>query len=175
MTYTIKLRQITLNKNNNNGGDVATQDVPGDYSPKKCNGSDVADTPFPKRSRIEEVLVKSSIWKKQTLRDIEQKRAQAASATDEPDPETARLLTRLSAQLEARNDEISRLRRALSKLRGEKSMQDRAPRRELELRQAELASLQDAYHQFEKESDSLLSELSRQNERLRQGCRPDTA
>jgi chromosome segregation ATPase len=169
------LRQITLNKNNKNGGDVATQDVPDNCVPKKCNGSGVADTPLPKRSRIEEALVKSSLWKKQTLRDIEQKRARAASTANEPDPETARLLTRLSAQLEERNDEISRLRRVLSKLRDEKSMLDRAHRRELERRQAELTSLQDAYHQFEKEADSLLSELSRQNERLRKECRPDSA
>lgn len=153
---------------------MATPDLPDDHPAGNGGDDGAANTQSPGRSRIAETLVKSSIWKQQTLRDIEQKRALAASAPDEPDPETARLLRRLSAQLEQRNDEISRLRRALSKLRGEKSLRDRAHQRELERRRAELERLQDAYDQFEKESDSLLSELSRQNERLRKEGRPDT-
>ena len=154
---------------------MATPELPDDQSPENGGDDNLANTRVPGRSRIAETLVKSAIWKKQTLRDIEQKRALVATASDDPDPETARLLTRLSAQLEERNDEIGRLRRALSKLHGEKSLLDRAHQRELELRQAELECLQDAYDQFEKESDSLLAELSRQNERLRAECRPDTA
>ena len=113
------------------------------------------------------MLVKSPLWKKQTLRDIELTRALSASESTDPDTQTARMFYRLSAQLDERNDEIERLQRAISKLEDEKSQLDSARQLETELHRAELRQLQDAYDQFEKESDSLLSELSQQNERLR--------
>lgn len=88
---------------------------------------------------------------------------------------TVRLLTRLSAQLHERNDEVERLRRAITRLEDEKSRLDRAHERELEQRLAELEHLRNAYDQFEKESDRLLSEHGRQNERLREECRQQNA
>ena len=121
----------------------------------------------PDRSRLEQMLVKSPLWKKQTLRDIELTRALSASESTDPDTQTARMFYRLSEQLDERNDEIERLQRAISKLEDEKSQLDSARQLETELHRAELRQLQDAYDQFEKESDSLLSELSQQNERLR--------
>ena len=79
----------------------------------------------------------------------------------------ARLIFRLTAQLDERNEEIDRMRQIVSKLQAEKSDLDSAHKRELEEQRDELARMQDAYDQFEKESDGLLAELSQQNESLR--------
>ena len=145
---------------------MATPDLPQGHSPASNDDGEAPDARFPDRSRLEETLVKSSIWKKNTLRDIEDTRVLSVSLSNDPDTETARLLSRLSAQLEERNDEIERLRRAVSKLEKEKSRLDREHQRELDEHRTELELLQDAYDQFEQESDSLLAELSQQNERL---------
>ena len=83
------------------------------------------------------------------------------------------MLARLSAQLNERNDEVEQLRRTVSQLKNEKSELNRAYEQKLALRQSELQELQAAYNQFEKESDDLLSELSRKNERLIDECRHD--
>jgi hypothetical protein len=99
------------------------------------------------------------MWKKQTLRDIEYTRTLAANESNDRDTQTARLIFRLSAQLDERNDEIERLQRTVSKLETEKARLRSAHRRELELQRSELERLQDAYNQFEKESDSLLADL----------------
>ena len=145
---------------------MATPDRPQSRSPGHSDNNSAANAQLPDRSRLEETLVKSRIWKKQTLRDIELTRALAASESSDRDTQTDRMVFRLSAQLDERNDEIERLRRAVSKLEDEKSQLDCVRQRELELHRTELKELQDAYDQFEKESDSLLSELSQQNERL---------
>jgi hypothetical protein len=150
---------------------MATPDRSQDRSPGHSDDNSASDAQSPDRSRLEETLVKSAIWTKQTLRDIEHTRALAASESSDRDTQAERMFFRLSAQLDERNDEIERLRRAISKLEEEKSQRDCAHQRELELHRAELKQLQDAYDQFEKESDSLLSELSQQNERLLDECR----
>ena len=150
---------------------MATPDLPQGKSPDYSDDGNASNTEIPDRSRLEETLVKSPMWKKQTLRDIEFTRTLAASEANDSDTQTARFIFRLSAQLDERNDEIERLRLAVSKLENEKTRQDREHRRQLELQRAELEQLQDAYDQFEKESDSLLSELGRQNERLLAECR----
>ncbi|MDJ0700855.1 MAG: hypothetical protein QNJ07_13455 [Woeseiaceae bacterium] len=149
---------------------MATPDLPQRRSPGQSN-DDPSAARIPQRSRLEETLVKSSIWKRKTLRDIEYNRALAASESDDEGMQTARLIFRLSAQLDERNDEIERLRLAVSKLETEKSRLSLEHRQELESQQAELERLQGAYDQFEKESDSLLSELGQQNERLLHECR----
>lgn len=108
------------------------------------------------------------------MRNIERNEAlqQLETKKQERDTdETAKMLARLSIKLDERNHEIERLRKALSALKNEKSQLDRAHRRAVELHQAELQQLQDAYDQFEKESDGLLSELGEQNERLINECR----
>lgn len=154
---------------------MTTRDFPQGHSPGHSDDGNGSAARFPDRSRIEETLVKSAIWKKQTLRKIADDRQLPASESQDRDARTASLLARLSAQLHERNDEVERLRRANTKLANEKSHLDRAHERELELRLAELESLQDAYDQFEKESDRLLSELDRRNERLRDECRRQNA
>ena len=123
------------------------------------------------RSRLEQTVVKSSLWQKQTLRDIELTRTLAANESGDMNTQIARMFVRLSAQLDERNDEIERLRRSVRQLEREKSELDRALRRELESHKAELEQLQSAYDQFEKESDSLLSQLGQQNEQLLAECR----
>ena len=150
---------------------MATPDRSQGRSPGHIDDNSASNAQSPDRSQLEETLVKSAIWTKQTLRDIERTRALAASESSDPDAQTERMLFRLSAQLDERNDEIERLRQAISKLEDEKSRLDSVHRRELEQHRADLQQLQDAYDQFEKESDSLLSELGQQNERLLAECR----
>ena len=139
---------------------MATPDNPQGPSPAHGDDNKESSPRVPQRSRLEETLVKSSIWKKQTLGSIEQNRVLGLTASNDSDVQTARLLSRLSAQLDERNDEIDRLRREISKLENEKSELSRAHAQELEARRIELHALQDAYDQFEAESDKLLSELS---------------
>lgn len=150
---------------------MASPDRPAGQAPASNDDDSASPAQFPARSRLEETLVKSSLWKKQTLRDIEITRALADNEGTDETSRTARLVYRLSAQLDERNDEIERLRQMIATLEGEKSRLTREHRRELDDHRAELVRLQDAYDQFERESDSLLSELSQQNERLLGECR----
>jgi len=150
---------------------MANPDLPQGHSRGQGGNSNASNAGFTGQSRLEKVLTKGSLWKKQTLRDVENKRLLAASESNDCDTKTARLLARLSAQLDKRNDEIERLRGTISKLENEKSQLGLAHRRELELNRAELECLQDAYDQFERESDCMLSELGEQNERLLNECR----
>lgn len=126
---------------------------------------------LPDRSKLEKILTKSPQWKRQALRSIGTNAEPMQSDAENSDSKTALLALRLSAQLDERNEEIERLRHAVSKLENEKSKLDLAHRREVEIHQAELARLQDAYDQFEKESDRLLFKLDQQNERLLNECR----
>lgn len=150
---------------------MATPDLPKGHSPDHSDEGSVSSARHPDLSRLEKVLTKSSIWKKQALRKIESDRAAADTDSDDRENKAARVVLRLSAQIQERNDEIERLREAVSRLENEKLRLDRACQREMALHQADLERMQDAYDQFEKESDSLLSELDRQNERLRNECR----
>ena len=150
---------------------MATPDLPEGHSAGHGGEGDASDERVPDRSRLEEILTKSVLWKKQTLRNIEAKRAPAETDFSDGDDTAARLLHRLSAQLEERNNEIQRLRAAVTRLENEKSKLDRAQQRQVALHREELERMQVAYDQFEKESDSLLTELGRKNERLRDECR----
>ena len=157
----------TRNNNYNNCGiTMATSDTQQGQPPRQSANGASANAQIPDRSRLEETLVKSPMWKRQTMREIELNRQMAANESDNREQETARLFFRLSAQLDERNEEVDRLRKALSKLETQKSAMDKAHRRELERQQDELERLQRAYNQFEEESDSLLSELSQKNQRL---------
>ena len=145
---------------------MATQDFPQENSTALSGGSGTRESAEPDRTRLEKTLVKGALWKKQTLREIEFNRTLAAHESKDPKSQTERMIFRLSAQLDERNDEIEQLRSMVSKLRNERTKLALKHRRELEQRQDELQQLQDAYNQFEKESDDVLSELSQKNERL---------
>ena len=154
-------------------------DLPQDHSPDERHSRDTSDAEYSRQSRLEKVLGKGSLWKKNAMRDIQRNEPPEqiktkkieAKKQDRDTDETAKMLARLSIKLDERNLEIERLRKALSALRNEKSQLDRAHRQAVELHQTELQQLQDAYDQFEKESDGLLSELGEQNERLLNECR----
>jgi len=149
-------------------------DLPQGHSPGHGDDSNASDNGFTGQSRLEKVLMKGSLWKKQTLRNVERTQELEGNEAKNREHDTdkmARMFVRLSAQLDERNNEIEQLRQAISSLENEKSQLDRSHQRELESHRAELERLQDAYGQFEKESDSLLSELGEQNERLLNECR----
>lgn len=146
-------------------------DLPQGHSAGHSDETNSSRSGFADRSRLEQVLTKGSLWKKQTLQNIESNNARENSDSDDRESKTAHMLRRLSLQLEERNEEILRLRQTVSILENEKSKLDRTHQREIQLQRAELESLQNAYDQFERESDSLLSELGEQNERLLNECR----
>ena len=148
---------------------MTTPDLPEGQVPGRSDDS--SDARRLNRSRLEKTLVKGALWKQQTLRDIEYNRALAASESNDRDSQNSRFIQRLSALLDERNDEIERLRQSLARLKNEKSQLGRAHKRHVALSRAELVRMQDAFNQFEKESDSLLSELHQQNERLLEKCR----
>lgn len=148
---------------------MTNPDLPQGHSPGQGDDSNAPKDGPSGQSRLERVLTKGSIWKKQTLSNIERnqetKLVEANNREHDTDKMT-RMFVRLSAQLDERNHEIERMRRAISSLESEKFQLGRAHQRELELHRAELERLQEAYDQFETESDSLLTELDEQNERL---------
>ena len=150
---------------------MANRDLPQGHSAGHGDDGNASNAQSPDRTRLEKILTKSPLWKKQTLRNIESQANPVASDAGDRESKTVKLVCRLSAQLEERNEEIQRLRLAVSKLENEKTRLNNAHRREVEMHQAELDRLQDAYDQFEKESDSLLNELGKQNERLLHECR----
>ena len=141
-------------------------DLPQVHPPGQGDDSRSSTPQSSGRSRLEHVLTKGSLCKKQTLQKIEANQAQENAGFDDREAKTAHLLRRVSAQLEERNEEILKLRQTVSILENEKTKRDRTHQQEIELQRAELKSLQEAYDQFERESDSLLSELGEQNERL---------
>lgn len=147
-------------------------DLPLGHSPGHSHNASSAQTSS--KSRLEKVLGKGSLWKKQALHKISRARESERIEREDRARETdkmAHMLARLSIQLDERDDEIARLQHALSALKSEKSQLDLAHREAVELHRAELKQLQVAYDQFEKESDGLLAELGEQNERLLNECR----
>jgi len=157
---------------------MTNPDLPQGHAAGHGDDNNAPDDRFSGQSRLERVLTKGSIWKKQTLRNIERNQAPERSEANNREHDTdkmTRMFVRLSAQLDERNHEIERLRRAISSLESEKFQLDRTRQRELELHRAELEQLQEAYDQFETESDSLFTELDEQNERLLTECRFQSA
>lgn len=115
----------------------------------------------PDRSRLSDTLVKSPQWKKNTLQLIEALRAHESD--DDEDPHVH--------EIQVRDDEIERLRETILELKAERAQLTEAHQEEIDTKTLELLDLQAAYEQFEQQSDMLLSELDRQNERLRAECR----
>lgn len=69
--------------------------------------------------------------------------------------------------LQTRSDEIAELRQTIVELQSENSRLAEHHKGELEGRKVQLFDLQDAYDQFQQQSDQLLSELEQENARLR--------
>ena len=80
---------------------MATTDHSQGRSPGHSDDNGASNAQLPDRLRLEETLVKSRIWKKQTLRDIELTRALSASESSDRDTQTERMVFRLSAQLDS--------------------------------------------------------------------------
>lgn len=89
------------------------------------------------RSILSDTLVKSPLWKKNTLDGIEVEQLQQTIV--ELEAEIARLTAEFHVELNAKR--------------------------------GELLEIQEAYDQFEQQSDQILNELDQQNERLRIECK----
>lgn len=146
-------------------------------------------------TQLSDTLIKSPLWKHNTLRGIEDLQSSdndnsafPDTPVDPVDDESERLrkalahrtkenkatrreLLEQSAVLEEHSGEIDRLRQIIARLEAEQALLAAAHQAELDATRAELADLQAAYEQFEQQSDILLSELDEQNERLRNECR----
>ena len=69
------------------------------------------------------------------------------------------------------SEEIERLRQTIVKLEAENAQLTAEYQDELDAQRVELLELQQAYDQFEQESDLVLNELEQKNERLRDESR----
>jgi len=101
------------------------------------------------RSILGDTLVKSSQWKKNALQRIE-----AKSAIQSP-------------TLQDHVDEIERLQQRIAELEAENARLIAQRRNILEAQKIEMLEIQNAYDQFQQESDLLLTELDQENRRLR--------
>lgn len=101
------------------------------------------------RSNLGDTLVKSSQWKKNALQRIE-----AKSAIQSP-------------TLQDHVDEIERLQQRIAELEAENARLIAQRRNILEAQKIEMLEIQNAYDQFQQESDLLLTELDQENRRLR--------
>jgi chromosome segregation ATPase len=133
-------------------------------------------------------LIKSPQWKKKTLQRIES--AQSGENDDTTPPEAhvqpvfkglretvarhlkdlndaRRQLREQSAALQKRNEEKEQLHQTIVKLEAEISNLTTEHRAERDARTVELLQFQEAYDQFEQQTDLVLDELHQQNERLR--------
>lgn len=82
-----------------------------------------------------------------------------------------RQLRKQSATLKRRSEEIERLQQTIVKLKAENARLTAEHQVELEAQKVELLELDDAYNQFQQQSDLLLNELDQQNELLRAECK----
>lgn len=137
------------------------------------------------RENLKDTLVKSSLWKKNTLERIES--LTSAGGTDEADGPPVALedlkqslleiveqhWQALMAQADAQSleylQEIEDLRQTIANLEAENVRLAAQRKDELDAQEFEISALQEAYDQFQRESDSLLNELEKENERLRSG------
>lgn len=78
-----------------------------------------------------------------------------------------RRLRKQSAKLQRRSEEIERLRQTIVKLKSENAGLTAEHQDELNAQRVELLEFQEAYAQFEQQSDLVLNKLDQQNERLR--------
>jgi len=140
------------------------------------------------RSNLNVTLVKSSIWKENTLRKIDQsakpitthdvrpedesslsrKRSASLGENDDSANQEER---RKSAILRRRGEEIDRLRRKIAKLNAENARLTELHQDKLDSHRNELLEFQRAFDEFQQQSDLLLTELDQENERLRLECK----
>ncbi len=140
------------------------------------------------RSNLNATLVKSSIWKKNTLQKIAQSakpitmrdvRSEGESALGtegssplaENDESAKQEERRKSAILRRRSEEIDRLQRKIAKLDEENAKLTELHQNKLDAHRNELLEFQRAFEQFQQQSDLLLTELDQENERLRLECK----
>lgn len=141
------------------------------------------------RSSLSDTLVKSPQWKKNALHRIES--AQPGDKNGDATPreahvqqafkrirktlarhskelkDTRRQLRKQSATLQRRNEENQQLRQTIVKLEAEIANMTTEQRTERDAQRVELLQFQEAYDQFEQQTDLVLNELDQQNERLR--------
>lgn len=140
------------------------------------------------RSSLSHTLVKSPLWKKNTLQrtesggfcdnDVatirnvdprqESKSLRKELALHVEVAESARRrLRQQAATLRKRSDEIERLRQTIANLESKNANLTAEYQSERDAHKVEMLELQKAYDQFEQLSDQLLNELDQKNERLR--------
>ena len=140
------------------------------------------------RSSLSDTLVKSPQWKKNALQGIESD--QSGTNRDATLRETCvqqafkriretlarhlkelkdvrRQLRKQSATLQRRNEENKQLRQTIVKLETEMANMRTEHRAERDAQRVELLQFQEAYDQFEQQTDLVLDELQQKNERLR--------
>jgi hypothetical protein len=140
------------------------------------------------RSNLSATLVKSSLWKKNTLQKIAQSakpatmhdvRSEGASALGtersaplgEIDDSANQEERRKSAILRRRSEEVERLRQRIAKLDEENARLTELHQNKLDAHRNELLEFQQAFEQFQQQSDLLMTELDQENERLRLECK----
>jgi len=117
-------------------------------------------------SKLNDTLVKSVLWKKNTLQRLEDARIEGDN-DDAAGPEERRQ----AATLRRREDEIQHLQATIAQLQAEKDLLTAKHQEELGAQTNELMAFQQAYDQFQQQSDLLMNELDQENERLRKECK----
>jgi len=117
-------------------------------------------------ANLNDTLVKSVLWKKNTLQGIEDARIDGQN-DDAADPEERRQ----SVTLRRREDEIEQLQATIAQLQAENTILAAKHQEELGAHATELLAFQQAYDQFQQQSDLLLNELDQENRRLRHECK----
>ena len=140
------------------------------------------------RSNLNATLVKSSLWKKNTLQKIDQSTKPIATpeapadvergaGADQParadagDNHAQQAERRKSAILRRRSEEIERLQRKIATLKAENARLTEMHQNNLDSHRNELLEFQRAFDEFQQQSDQLLSELDQENDRLRLECK----
>lgn len=120
------------------------------------NGSDL--------SRLDKTLVKSPRWKQNALRKVMDTRD--AGRDTQSESEQSATANGSQATMHELNEELNRLRQAITRLEAENAVLKAQHELELEASRDELIDLQAAYDQFEEQSDQLLDELDQKYSRL---------
>lgn len=121
------------------------------------------------RSNLEDTLVKSIQWKKNTLQQIaNDPRADCDDSVDREERRQADTLRR-------RDDEIDRLQKIVAHLEAENARLGMQCQTEIDARKTEALDFQRAFDQFQQESDALISELDEDNQRLRTACKTNNS
>lgn len=119
----------------------------------------------PERLDLQDTLVKSVQWKKNTLQQI------ANDPRADCDDSANREERRQADTLRRRDDEIDRLQKIVAQLEAENAKLGMLYQAEIDARRTEALDFQRAFDQFQQESDALISELDEDNQRLRTACK----